>query len=116
MISRVAATRVNSTPPARVGTTTASAPPMAARTILSSPGGVSTTAKPSCFVMARTTVRPAGPSTTAPSILQPTTAQARDLPPTLPAPASRSTSTGKLHTDLAPSLDTVADRKQFDVL
>ena len=68
-ISRVAATRVNSTPPARVGMTTASAPPMAARTMRSSPGGVSTTAIPSLLAMARTTVRSDGPSTSStPSI------------------------------------------------
>jgi ATP-dependent DNA helicase RecQ len=57
------------------------------------------------------------PSTTsAQTFAPPTTAQAGDLRAILAALASRSTSTGKLHTDLAPSLDTVADRKQFDVL
>jgi ATP-dependent DNA helicase RecQ len=57
------------------------------------------------------------PSTTsAQTFAPPTAAQARDLRAILAALASRSTSTGKLNTDLAPSLDTVSDRKQFDVL
>jgi ATP-dependent DNA helicase RecQ len=57
------------------------------------------------------------PSTTsAQTFVEPTSAQARDLRAILSALASRSTSTGKLHTDLAPSLDTIADRKQFEVL
>jgi len=57
------------------------------------------------------------PSTT--SVLAfapPTTAQARDLRTILASLAHRSTSTGKLHTDLAPNLDTVADRRAFEVL
>ena len=57
------------------------------------------------------------PSTTsAQTFAPPTTAQARDLRAILSALASRSTSTGKLHTDLSPNLDTVADRRAFDVL
>ena len=57
------------------------------------------------------------PSTTsAQTFAPPTAAQARDLRAILAALASRSTSAGKLHTDLAPSLDTVSDRKQFDAL
>jgi ATP-dependent DNA helicase RecQ len=57
------------------------------------------------------------PSTTsAQTFAPPTDTQARDLRAILAALASRSTSTGKLHTDLASSLDSIADRKQFDVL
>jgi ATP-dependent DNA helicase RecQ len=58
------------------------------------------------------------PSTTTAQIFAPpTTAQARDLRTILAALAhAPSRATGKLHTDLASSLDSVADRKQFDVL
>jgi ATP-dependent DNA helicase RecQ len=51
-------------------------------------------------------------SSTAQTFAEPTTSQARDLRSILRALESRSTSTGKLHTDLALGLD----RKQFDVL
>jgi len=58
------------------------------------------------------------PSTTsAQTFAPPATAQARDLRTILSALAhAPSRATGKLHTDLAPSLDTVTDRKQFDTL
>jgi ATP-dependent DNA helicase RecQ len=56
-------------------------------------------------------------TTTAQTFAPPTTAQARDLRTILAALAhAPSRATGKLHTDLASSLDSVADRKQFDVL
>jgi ATP-dependent DNA helicase RecQ len=56
-------------------------------------------------------------STTAQTFAPPTTAQARDLRTILSALAhAPSRATGKLHTDLAPNLDTVTDRRAFDVL
>ncbi len=58
----VARTRFGSTPPARVGMTTASARPSAACTTLPSPGGVSTTTRASSWLMAFVTVRTLGPS------------------------------------------------------
>ena len=62
VISRVVTTRLGSTPPARVGMTTASARPRAACTTLPSPGGVSTTTTPSSWLIALVTVRTEGPS------------------------------------------------------
>jgi ATP-dependent DNA helicase RecQ len=58
------------------------------------------------------------PSTTsAQTFVEPTSAQTRDLRTILSALAhAPSRATGKLYTDLSPSLDAVADRKQFDVL
>jgi ATP-dependent DNA helicase RecQ len=57
------------------------------------------------------------PSTTsAQTFAEPTSAQARDLRAILSALATRSTSTGKLHTELAPSLNSVSDRRAFDIL
>src|ERR1019366_4253324 len=51
------------------------------------------------------------------TFVEPTSAQARDLRAILSALShALSRATGKLHTDLAPSLDTIADRKQFEVL
>ena len=68
-MSRVAATRVNSTPPARVGMTTASARSDGGPHDALVAGGVSTTASPSVLLMARTTVRSDGASTSStPSI------------------------------------------------
>ena len=56
-------------------------------------------------------------TTTAQTFAEPSPAQARDLRAILSALAHvPSRATGKLHTDLAPSLDTIADRKQFEVL
>jgi ATP-dependent DNA helicase RecQ len=56
-------------------------------------------------------------STSAQTFSPPTTAQARDLRTILSALAhAPSRATGKLHTGLAPTLDTVADRRAFDVL
>ena len=63
VISSVVTTRLGSTPPARVGMTTASARPSAAWTTLPSPGGVSTTTMPSSWFIALVTVRTDGPST-----------------------------------------------------
>ena len=69
VISRVATTRLGSTPPARVGMTTASARPSAACTTFPSPGGVSTTTMAPSWPMALVTVRTEGPSTSStPSI------------------------------------------------
>src|SRR3984957_16283166 len=62
VISSVVTTRLGSTPPARVGMTTASARPRAAWTTLPSPGGVSTTTMPSSWLIALVTVRTDGPS------------------------------------------------------
>src|SRR5580692_3342030 len=62
VISRVVTTRLGSTPPARVGMTTASARARAAWTTLPSPGGVSTTTMPSSWLIALVTVRTDGPS------------------------------------------------------
>src|ERR1700722_2695027 len=62
VISNVVTTRLGSTPPARVGMTTASARPRAAWTTLPSPGGVSTTTMPSSWLIALVTVRTDGPS------------------------------------------------------
>src|SRR3974390_1328977 len=63
VMARVARTRVGSTPPARVGITTASARPSAACTREPSPGGVSTTTRPYSCCIALVTVRTEGPST-----------------------------------------------------
>ena len=63
VISSVVTTRLGSTPPARVGMTTASARASAAWTTLPSPGGVSTTTMPSSWFIALVTVRTDGPST-----------------------------------------------------
>src|ERR1700685_4260133 len=62
VISKVVTTRLGSTPPARVGITTASARASAAWTTLPSPGGVSTTTMPSSRPIALVTVRTDGPS------------------------------------------------------
>src|ERR1700722_4257592 len=62
VISSVVTTRFGSTPPARVGMTTASARARAACTTLPSPGGVSPTPVPSSWFMALVTVRTEGPS------------------------------------------------------
>ena len=62
VISSVATTRFGSTPPARVGMTTTSARVRAARTMRSSPGGVSTTTMPSPPLHGLATVRSDGAS------------------------------------------------------
>src|SRR5271165_618461 len=62
VISKVVTTRLGSTPPARVGITTASARARAACTTFPSPGGVSTTTMPPSWFIALVTVRTEGPS------------------------------------------------------
>src|SRR6266511_2168053 len=72
IISRVTSTRENSTPPARVGMTTASAAVVADCKSRSSPGGVSTIPRPSWRLIARVNVRSDGAST----IVTPSTGRA----------------------------------------